>query len=73
MNTIKTFYAFLIMLIIVVFSSCNAQKNAIVAHRGAWKKNNLPENSIASLQTCYRFKTCPDQNLTFGELQMIHL
>ncbi|WP_078008728.1 glycerophosphodiester phosphodiesterase family protein [Flavobacterium sp. KBS0721] len=50
MNTNKTFYAFLIMLIIVGFSSCNAQKNAIVAHRGAWKKNNLPENSIASLR-----------------------
>lgn len=50
MNTNKTFYAFLIMLIIVGFSSCNVQKNAIVAHRGAWKKNNLPENSIASLR-----------------------
>lgn len=24
--------------------------NPIVAHRGAWKKNNLPENSIASLK-----------------------
>lgn len=36
--------------IVVVFSSCNVGKNAIVAHRGAWKKNNLPENSIASLK-----------------------
>lgn len=35
---------------LLIFSSCNAQKNAIVAHRGAWKKNNLPENSIASLR-----------------------
>ncbi len=35
---------------LIAFSSCNAQKNAIVAHRGAWKKNNLPENSIASLR-----------------------
>lgn len=34
----------------IAFSSCNAQKNAIVAHRGAWKKNNLPENSIAALR-----------------------
>ena len=24
--------------------------NVIVAHRGAWKKQNLPENSIASLK-----------------------
>lgn len=38
------------MLTVVVLSSCNAEKNAIVAHRGAWKKNNLPENSIASLR-----------------------
>lgn len=35
---------------LIVFSSCTAQKNAIVAHRGAWKKNNLPENSIAALR-----------------------
>jgi len=35
---------------LIAFSSCTAQKNAIVAHRGAWKKNNLPENSIASLR-----------------------
>jgi glycerophosphoryl diester phosphodiesterase len=26
------------------------KKNAIVAHRGAWKTQNLPENSIASLR-----------------------
>ncbi|MBA4318980.1 MAG: licheninase [Flavobacterium sp.] len=25
-------------------------KNSVVAHRGAWKQNNLPENSIASLK-----------------------
>ena len=25
-------------------------KNIVVAHRGAWKKNNFPENSIASLK-----------------------
>jgi glycerophosphoryl diester phosphodiesterase len=24
--------------------------NKVIAHRGAWKKNNLPENSIASLK-----------------------
>ncbi|MFT3945823.1 MAG: hypothetical protein QM763_02520 [Agriterribacter sp.] len=29
-------------------------KNIVVAHRGAWKKNNLPENSIASLQEAVR-------------------
>lgn len=29
-------------------------KNIVVAHRGAWKKNHLPENSIASLQEAVR-------------------
>ncbi|PBJ07353.1 glycerophosphodiester phosphodiesterase family protein [Flavobacterium sp. ACN6] len=38
------------LVFLIAFSSCNAQKNAIVAHRGAWKKNNLPENSIAALR-----------------------
>ncbi|KAF2517923.1 glycerophosphodiester phosphodiesterase family protein [Flavobacterium foetidum] len=36
--------------LLIVFSFSYAQKNAIVAHRGAWKKNNLPENSIAALR-----------------------
>lgn len=30
--------------------------NVVVAHRGAWKKNNLPENSIASLKEAIRLK-----------------
>lgn len=50
MNAIKIFGVFLFMLIIVVFSSCNAKKKAVVAHRGAWKENNFPENSIAALR-----------------------
>ncbi|AOW11046.1 glycerophosphodiester phosphodiesterase family protein [Flavobacterium gilvum] len=29
-------------------------KNSIVAHRGAWKKNNFPQNSIASLREAIR-------------------
>ena len=28
--------------------------NPVVAHRGAWKKNNLPQNSIASLKEAIR-------------------
>ncbi|HRN57716.1 MAG TPA: glycerophosphodiester phosphodiesterase family protein, partial [Agriterribacter sp.] len=28
--------------------------NIVVAHRGAWKKNKLPENSIASLREAVR-------------------
>lgn len=49
MNASKILSAFF-MLTIFVFTSCNVTKNGIVAHRGAWKKNNLPENSIAALR-----------------------
>lgn len=31
-------------------------KNPVVAHRGAWKKNLLPENSIASLREAIRLQ-----------------
>ncbi|NQX55579.1 glycerophosphodiester phosphodiesterase [Pedobacter panaciterrae] len=37
---------------IVKGSSWN--NNPVIAHRGAWKKNNLPENSIASLKEAIR-------------------
>ena len=30
------------------------KNNKVIAHRGAWKKNNLPENSIASLKETIR-------------------
>lgn len=51
---------FLIGLLFIAFSG-NAQKmkwnkNSVIAHRGAWKKNNLPENSIASLKEAVRLK-----------------
>lgn len=29
-------------------------KNIVIAHRGAWKKNNLPENSIAALKQAFK-------------------
>lgn len=31
-------------------------RNQVIAHRGAWKKNNLPENSIAALNEAVRLK-----------------
>jgi len=34
----------------------NWNKNSVIAHRGAWKKNNLPENSIASLKEAINLK-----------------
>lgn len=50
MNVFKKSHTFFFLSFLFAFSACNAQKNAIVAHRGAWKKNNFPENSIASLR-----------------------
>lgn len=34
----------------------NFAPNPVVAHRGAWKKNNLPQNSIASLKEAIALK-----------------
>ncbi len=34
----------------------NWNKNCVIAHRGAFKKNNLPENSMASLKEAIRLK-----------------
>lgn len=33
-----------------------SSNNIVVAHRGAWKKNNLPQNSIASLREAIRLQ-----------------
>lgn len=50
MKISNAFRVFTVLFMAIVFHSCGVEKNAIVAHRGAWKKNNLPENSIASLR-----------------------
>lgn len=55
----KTLFS-LICLLFIAFSG-NAQKmkwnkNPVIAHRGAFKKNNLPENSIAALKEAVRLK-----------------
>lgn len=34
----------------------NWNNNKVIAHRGAFKKNNLPENSVASLKEAIRLK-----------------
>ena len=56
MNVIKNiFWLFLIML---CFSTCSSNSsksftfanNVVIAHRGAWKQKNLPQNSIASFK-----------------------
>ncbi len=58
--------------LIIMFASCAAAKkltskptlnqnfsfanNVVIAHRGAWKKNNFPQNSIASLKQAIKLK-----------------
>ena len=51
------------LLIVMISTTSSAQKtitswnkNQVIAHRGAWKKNNLPENSIASLKEAIKIK-----------------
>jgi len=44
---------------VLILTTSFAQKfkwnnNQVIAHRGAWKKNNLPENSIAALKEAVR-------------------
>jgi len=34
----------------------NWNRNCVIAHRGAWKKNNFPENTVASLKEAVRLK-----------------
>lgn len=38
----------------MVSSKKDTLMNQVIAHRGAWKKNNFPENSIASLKEAIR-------------------
>lgn len=40
----------------VTTSEVSFADNIVVAHRGGWKKNKLPENSIASLKEAIRLK-----------------
>ena len=61
----KYYWLPVIAFAIIIVAACSGTKkinasklsfapNIVVAHRGAWKKNNLPENSIASLQEAIR-------------------
>jgi len=56
---------FFVFWMLVSFSACNTTHkknnftfadNPVIAHRGAWKSNNLPENSIASLKHAIALK-----------------
>lgn len=55
-------YLFLLVAV-VLMSACKSQKtmpdfakNVVIAHRGAWKAKNLPENSIAALKHAIALK-----------------
>ena len=61
---IKFFLSFISAMMVM---SCSTSKktttvnpvfadNVVIAHRGAWKKNSLPENSIASLRRAIELK-----------------
>jgi len=67
MNKSKGFCFSISILVSLVFISCGSNKltikdkmvfadNCVVAHRGAWKKMNLPQNSIASLKRTIELK-----------------
>lgn len=67
MNKSKIINAVLSIAIFTLLFACNSTKptlkrkivfadNNVIAHRGAWKKNSLPENSIASLKQAIELK-----------------
>ena len=45
-----------IFLFMLIMQTSSAQQTKIIAHRGAWKEFNLPENSIASLEKAIELK-----------------
>jgi glycerophosphoryl diester phosphodiesterase len=45
-----------IFLCSLIMQTSSAQQTKIIAHRGAWKEFNLPENSIASLEKAIELK-----------------
>jgi len=75
-----------ILLLASLFVSCSSSKktvesditfadNFIVAHRGAWKKQGLPENSIASLRQAIALKCAGsefDVRMTADDSLVIH-
>jgi beta-glucanase (GH16 family) len=53
---IKVISAILLVFALHSVQSQPNNRNVVVAHRGAWKANNLPENSIASLTKAVEMK-----------------
>lgn len=71
----KVFY---LGLFVLLMSSCTLNrfnKNLVVAHRGAWKQENLPQNSIASLNQAIKLKTFGtefDVHLTKDDVMVVN-
>ena len=57
------------------YSPENFLKNGVIAHRGAWKHDNLPQNSIASLQNAIKLGVAGsefDVQLTADEILVVN-
>ncbi len=71
----KIFY---LGLLVLLTSSCTVNrfnKNMVIAHRGAWKQENLPQNSIASLNRAIELKafgTEFDVHLTKDDIMVVN-
>jgi beta-glucanase (GH16 family) len=79
---VRRFFIYFLFVSVIV-ASCNTTKklvnskseshlvlvadNSVIAHRSAWKKNNLPENSIASLRQAnnFNYSTTDEPELLF--------
>lgn len=47
----------LLLLLLISLNMMNEEsKTKVIAHRGAWKNTNVPENSIAALQHAIALK-----------------
>jgi glycerophosphoryl diester phosphodiesterase len=70
------FFAGMAYLSLVYFTSALWPKyNPVIAHRGAWKKNGVPENSIASLKRAQALRCAGsefDIHLTRDSIAIIH-
>ncbi|MCB0472503.1 MAG: licheninase, partial [Flavobacteriaceae bacterium] len=64
MNKQITYFSVILLILITGLTSCNTHvkdkidfaNNKVVAHRGAWKQKDLPQNSIASLKYAIELK-----------------
>lgn len=69
---------FYLGLLVLLMSSCTVNrfnKNIVIAHRGAWKQENLPQNSIASLNRAIElnaFGTEFDVHLTKDDIMVVN-